>query len=90
MNVYHYGTEKQKLFTDQGQKDFLKIRDKAHSLLKTAGAFRAQELFSGLSGEMWTMMACLDRLVELNEIVEIERSCWAQYRVYSTTQTSNR
>jgi hypothetical protein len=39
MNKYTYESFKEKLFTDEGQLDFLKVRDKVHKLLDIAGAF---------------------------------------------------
>ena len=67
---YDYKTERAKLFTDDGQRTFLKIRDHCRELLKTAGAFRLDAAISVASGDSWTMLACVDRLVELGEIVE--------------------
>lgn len=87
---YNYETQKKELFTDEGQRMFIKIRDKAHHLLKEAGAFRQQEVISDCGGgESWTMIACVDRLVELGEIVEVPRNCWSQYKVYTENKTNN-
>jgi hypothetical protein len=36
------------------------------------------------------MFACIDRLVELKEIVELPRDCWGQFKVYTTPQVHNR
>lgn len=30
-----------------------------------------QEVMQGCSGDAWTMLACVDRMVELKEIVEV-------------------
>jgi len=70
---YNYQTEKAKIFTDEGQRDFLKIRNKVNELLETAGAFA---MFRALciSGNTWFMMACVDRMVELGEIKEVTGS----------------
>lgn len=54
--MYDYAKEKKELFSDEGQRMFLKVRDKANSLLKTAGAFRSQEAWSGCTGSNWTIM----------------------------------
>lgn len=83
--MYNYQTEKSALFTDDGQRMFLQIRDQANALLKKAGAFRSQEAMSGAKccGSSWTMIACLDRMVELGEIREITNGdCWGQHRVF--------
>jgi len=69
--MYNYQNEKHKIFTEEGQEMFLKIRDEAHRLLNVAGAFSLFNATKNCSGEVWAMMACVDRLVELGEIVEI-------------------
>jgi len=71
---YDYQTEKPKLFTDEGQRLFLKIRDKVKRLLGAAGAFRLGNAMQNISGDGWTIIACVDRLVELDEIRELHRS----------------
>ena len=72
--MYEYSTERAKLFTEEGQVMFLKIRDNVQRLLKEAGAVRAQEALGNVCGDGWTMLACLDRLVELREIRRVERA----------------
>lgn len=72
--MYKYQEEKAKIFTEDGQVTFLEIRDKSKHLLKTAGCFRMQEVLQGITGDSWLMLACIDRLVELNEIREITDS----------------
>jgi len=68
---YNYEVEKQKIFTDVGQREFLKVRDRVKKLLDEAGAFMILAALKDISGEAWTMMAYVDRLVELGEIREI-------------------
>lgn len=68
---YDYSTERNKIFTDKGQREFLKVRDRAHKLLEEAGAFMMFSALRDISGDTWTMMAYVDRLVELGEIKEI-------------------
>lgn len=80
---YSYETEKPKILTDVGQREFLKVRDEAHRLLDEAGAFTIFKPSKGISGDLWTMMAYVDRLVELGEIEEITGSDVAgQHRVF--------
>lgn len=71
--MYCYSSEREKLFTDQGQRLFLGIRDHVRRLLREAGAVRMQEAISGFSGDGWTLLAAVDRLVELGELREIEQ-----------------
>lgn len=69
--MYSYEREKSKLFTDEGQRLFLKMRDAAFELCKEAGCVRMQEMMRTCDGDTWTMLACADRMVELGELVEI-------------------
>jgi hypothetical protein len=81
--AYSYETQRANIFTEEGQRLFLAIRDRADSLLKQAGAARLQEVISGNSGDSWDMLACVDRLVELGELREISQErCAGQYRVF--------
>lgn len=81
--MYDYEREKEWCFTERGQVQFLSIRDKVKSLLKMAGCFDMGSAISGQSGSSFEMMACVDRLVELGEIREIEQGkCAGQHRVF--------
>lgn len=79
---YSYQTERQSLFTEDGQKMFLAIRDRVKQLLKEAGAVRFQEATSRICGDSWQMLACFDRLVELGEIRELQTNGPGQHRVF--------
>lgn len=68
---YSYKTERENIFTEEGQKMFLKIRDKSKALLGYSGAFSMEKVIQGCVGNSWHMLACVDRLVELGEIKEI-------------------
>lgn len=61
--MYKYEDEKYKVFTEEGQRGFLKIRDRTHRLLKEAGAFKMSAAITGSTGDVWEMLACVDRLV---------------------------
>jgi hypothetical protein len=88
--AYNYTTQRSYIFTEQGQVDFLKIRDAAKKMLKECGAFREMELLSKAGGgDSWDHMACIDRLVELGEIQRLPRECWRQYSVYTTNKVHN-
>lgn len=65
---YEYEKEKQKIFTDEGQRKFLKIRDKVIILLRDSGAFKMNNI---VEGDGWLCMAFVDRMVELGEIREV-------------------
>ena len=82
--MYDYA-EKSSIFTEDGQEMFLRIRDNVKSLLKKAGAVTMGRAITG-SGNTWTMMACVDRLVELEEIREITgKNVAGQDRVFVLT-----
>lgn len=82
--MYDYQKLKPEILTDEGQRLFLKIRDKVNALLKQAGAVRMQEAINGFSGETWLMLACVDRMVELKELRELTEhaNTAGQYRVF--------
>ena len=81
---YNYKSQKANIFTERGSEMFTKIRDRSKKLLEDAGSFRMQEVWKGCGGgDSWDMLACVDRLVEMGEIVEITKgNVAAQYRVF--------
>jgi hypothetical protein len=79
---YKYEEHRPRVFTEEGQVMFLKIRDNAKHLLSLAGAVQSGKLMSGVSGDSWTMLACIDRLVELGELREVTKDTWGQHRVF--------
>lgn len=82
--MYNYETEKAELFTDDGQRQFLKIRDNVQRLVKEAGVVRMQEAIAGATGSSWTNIACIDRMVEIGELQELKRpNCPGQYRIFT-------
>ena len=82
--AYEYATERPNIFTEDGQRMFLKIRDRTAELLKAAGAVRCQELLATSTGDGWHLLACIDRLVELGELREVTagQNVAGQHRVY--------
>ena len=82
---YDYATERPFLFTEAGQVRFMRVRDRVRDAIAACGAFRLQEL--RISG--WEDIACVDRMVELGELVELKRECWGQFRVFTTPQVHN-
>ena len=80
---YNYNNEKSKIFTEEGQREFLKVRDRTQKLLAEAGAFTMSSAIEDLYGDSWLMMAYIDRLIELGEIREITPANVAgQHRVF--------
>ena len=81
--MYNYQNERPTLFTEEGMKMVLKIRDNVDRLLKEAGAVRSQEAQRGVTGDGWTMLAALDYLVETRYLVEVTgKGVWGQHRVF--------
>lgn len=78
---YNYKDEKPKIFTEQGQRMFLEIRDRVDRLLVAAGAVTMERAIQGTTGEMWLMIACVDWLVELRELREIPTEGAEQDRI---------
>jgi hypothetical protein len=82
--MYIYESEVAEVFTRSGQEMFLKIRDNVHALLKTSGVISMWEAISGATGNSWTMLACVDRMVELGEIREVNCGpCSEQDRIFT-------
>ena len=81
--MYNYQTEKQRIFTEDGQEMFLKIRDNVQRLIKQSGAVMMANAINCVGGDSWMMLACVDRLVELREIREVTGIYVAgQHRVF--------
>jgi hypothetical protein len=81
--MYKYKEQKKELFTEDGQLMFIKIRDKSKALIQVAGSFRMENIMSSTTGDTWTMMACVDRMVEIGELIEVTRGDVAgQHRVF--------
>lgn len=85
--MYSYQTQRERLFTDAGQRMFTAVRDNVRRLLKQAGAVRQQEALATVSGDSWDQIACLDRMVELGELRELTfgDNVSSQYRVFIAT-----
>jgi hypothetical protein len=85
--MYDYKEQKRSLFTESGTKMLLAVRDSVDQKLKLSGAVRSGEAISNVTGDSWTMLACLDYLVETGEIREITGSNAAgQDRVFVRRQ----
>ena len=81
--MYVYKDEKINIFSETGQVMFLKIRDRVNYLLKESGSFMMQNAIQGSGGSSWFQLACVDRLVELDEIEELKCGDVAgQHRVF--------
>lgn len=82
---YDYKAERPHLFTEDGVVMFTKIRDEAFRLCRLAGCVRADKLMNKAGGgSTWLMIACMDRLIELGELVEVTatNSVMGQHRIF--------
>lgn len=80
---YSYEAQKSELFTAQGAKILMNVKNAVDGGIKAAGAIRAEEAIKGCTGDAWTMMAALDFLCEPEEIREITGpGVWGQHRVF--------
>ncbi len=87
---YVYAAEKVRLFTDEGSRDFIANRDIAMRMVGETGAFRVLEFLGKSKGsDTWFRIACLDRMVEMGDLVKLPRDCWQQYEVYTSPRTHN-
>ena len=86
--TYQYQAERPRLFTEEGQVMFLKIRDRVHRLIQDAGAFDMFRATLEAGGDSWMQLACVDRLVELGEIKEltVQGQVPGQYRVFTSKE----
>lgn len=78
--MYNYQEQKANLFTEDGIGTLIEMRDKAKQHIKQSGAFIAHKIF--VTGDVWTMLAVLDYMVEQKEIREIPYKCAGQDRVF--------
>lgn len=69
---YNYNEEKPKVMTPDGQKMLFSIRRQMERLIKLAGVVTLAKAIERVSGDSWTMIACVDYLVELGEFKEVE------------------
>ena len=72
--MYDYSVEKPRIFTDEGQRVFLKVRDHVRECLDKSGAVSMGNAMIGAGGgDSWLMMAYVDRMVEIGELLELTR-----------------
>lgn len=75
--MYNYQDLRAGIFTDEGQRRFLIFRDRVKRVLRNSGAItmgKALLLASGgdlFKGDTYTLMACIDRMVEIGELEEV-------------------
>ena len=78
---YNYETEKQALFTEEGQETFIKLRDGVLAKVKETGAITMGAAMIG-TGSSWTLMACVHRMVELGDLESVWDKGAGQHEVF--------
>jgi len=82
--AYEYSELRDVLFTECGANTLQKIQDNVDSLLDGRRCFIMVEAFDGVCGDSWTLLACIDRLVEIGKIHEIPTDDeLTQHRVFT-------
>ena len=83
---YDYKTQRNRLFTEEGQRLFHLYSRKVDELLDKAGAYMSGHVGLPLgvgAADGWDLIACDDRLVELGETREVTGpEVWGQHRVF--------
>ncbi len=81
---YRYEDERAWVLTDEGSRQFMRMRDWVLWTLKEAGAVTSGRMMSKVSApDTFKMLACVDRMVELGELRELTGPEVAgQYRVF--------
>lgn len=80
---YNYKRERCKLFSDEGLRALVDVKDFVDKALAFAGAVRMGEIIHTVSTESnWMTMACVDRLVETEQIREITVASFGNSRVF--------
>lgn len=69
--MYSYKKSKSDACDPDNQLLFLAVRDKAKELTKVSGVFKIRAITTSVEGDVDTTMACVDRLVELGEVVDL-------------------
>lgn len=82
---YVYQNYRHTVFSEEGSIMLLKIRDAAKDHIAKAGAVRCDKLLNAAgAGDTWSMLACVDRLVEMGDMIEIPQArCAGQHRIFT-------
>lgn len=70
--MYKYENHRDRIFTEEGQIEFLRVRDRVNELLNTCKYIDLDQAISGVGGSSWDNIAMVDRMVEIGELIEIK------------------
>ena len=81
--AYSYQEERAFVFTEAGQEMLMRVNDRADRLIAQSGVVTLEKLIQGETGSSWSMMACVDRLVEMGRLKEVSYNApAAQFRIF--------
>lgn len=81
--MYDYAELRPTVFTEEGVERLTQIRRNIARAIEAAGAVRQIEATKGVYGDDWSVMACVDYMVEKGEIREIpQEGAAGQHRVF--------
>lgn len=82
--MYNYKELRPTIFKDDGIPRLLIIRDRIHKLFTHSNTIIMESILDGILGDSWENMVCVDYLVELGEITEINKNSDspAQYHIF--------
>ena len=85
---YDYQSQRPALFTEEGVRILIAMRDKCRQMLKQSGAFAASKAMESITGSSWVMLAALEYMVERGELKKItQHEAWAQHEIYAAGET---
>ena len=91
--MYDYKECRKEIFTENGVKLLIEVKDLIESYLEVSEAFKMNAVLKSLTGDCWTMMACVDYFVEMGLIKEIDQSLGdnihSQGRVFVKSYSAN-
>lgn len=82
--MYKYENEKERLFTESGNRTFINI---IRNILKSnKDRLKTIDMIKGICGDSWIMLAAIDRLEELGLINKIKKGKMTQFNVYDVSE----
>lgn len=72
--MYKYRDERHTVFTDDGVEMLVQIREQAEKLFDIAGCATIENLIRPCLGDSFTMLACIDFLVEKGHIEKVHQN----------------
>ena len=83
---YDYQALREQVFTDEGQRMYIQLRDHTRDLMSKAGCAQLCKMIEPLTGDSWLMLACVDRMVELLDIDCVYTGHATQFNIYVPTR----